>query len=150
MLKTLTPTATELITAWQAKKADAAVAVAAERDARAAAVAHIFADAPVGTSTLELTDGFKLKYVRSLNYTLDKTPVDENDPTGDTKLDVALEKLAHTGNDGAFVAERVVKWTPELSVGEYKKLTPAQRAVIDAVITTKDASPELKIEGPAK
>lgn len=151
MIKELTPEIVALIQDWDAKKAAAVAAVLAEKVARGNVVLAVFgADAPIGTNNFELGNGYKLKYVRSLNYNLDRTPVDPNDLEKGTKLDEALDKLEASGNDGKFIVERLVKWSPELSVGEYKKLTPANKTIIDAVVTTKDASPDVKIEAPAK
>lgn len=147
MLKTLTPAAAILIKDWESAKANAAAAVIAERAARAAVVDHVFGeDAVYGTNNFELGNGYKLKYVRSLNYTLDKGDLDPN--TGENNTDRALSAMRSTGNDGAFIADRLVKWTPELSISEYKTLSDTHKKIINTVITTKDASPELKIEGP--
>lgn len=152
MLKSLTPTASTLLTTWQDARIAAKQAtpiIVAERVARAELVAHVFSDAPVGTNNFALPEQWTLKYVRSLDYKLDNTPVDPNDPSGTTRTELMLDKLAALGNDGQFIAERVVKWKPELSVSEYKKLTPEQRAIVDTVLTTSDASPEVTLIPPA-
>lgn len=152
MLTNLTPTAAELLTTWQNTLpglAEAKAAVAAERAARDALVAHVFKDDAPGTHNFVLPKGWTLKYVRSIEYKMDKTPADPNVPTGPTKTDAMLDKLEALGNDGAFIAERIVKFTPELSVTEYKKLTPEQKAIVDGVVTSKDSAPELKLVPPA-
>lgn len=149
MLKSLTPTATALIQKWQADKLALTSAVIAEKASRAAVVEHVFGtDAPMGTNNFDLGEGFTLKYVRSTNYKLDKGDVDPN--TGFNNTDRALDLIRKTGNDGAFIADRLVKWTPELSVTEYKGLSDTHRKIINTVITTSDASPELTIATPKK
>jgi|WetSurMetagenome_2_1015567.scaffolds.fasta_scaffold103746_2 hypothetical protein len=146
MLKNLTPTAAELIRNWDAKAKAAKAAVAEERDARAAVVAHVFDGADYGTNNFDLGNGYTLKYVRSINYTLDTKDVDPN--TGASNTDRALDNIRALGNDGQFIADRLVKWKPELSVSEYKLLPNTHKKIIDTVITTKDASPSIEITGP--
>lgn len=151
MLNSLTPAAAQLIREWQQRKADAdaaKMAIAAERVARDAVVAHIFKDDPVGTANFPLTDGWLLKYCRTLDYKFDTTPVDDADPTGTTKLDAALDAIEAASNEGKFLVERLVKWTPELRVSEYNKLPPYAKAIIDGVLTTKDKAPELSLVPP--
>lgn len=151
MLKTLTDTATALIVEWQAKKAaavEAAKAIAEERSARDAVVAHIFEGDIPGTHNYELTDGFKIKATLSLDYKLDVSLADPEDPSKGTKTEAMLDRLEKLGNDGAFIAERVVKFKPELVISEYKKLTAAQKEIVDSVLTIKDAAPSLEMVAP--
>jgi hypothetical protein len=45
--------------------------------------------------------------------------------------------------------ERLFIWKPEISVKEYKLLSPEERKMVDTVLTIKNASPTLAIEGDA-
>lgn len=87
--------------------------------------------------TIELGNGYKLKGKRPVNYKLDKEKTKE-----------ALAELAKLGNEGPFVAERVVKWEPDLSLSEYKKLTAPQKAIIDKVLTTTPGLPVIELVKP--
>lgn len=90
-----------------------------------------------GTQTISLGNGWKLKAVKTLNYNLDKDEVD-----------AALANIEESCENGQFIAERLVKFKPELSVSEYKKLDASAKKLIDAVLTTKPGTPQLKLEGP--
>lgn len=92
-----------------------------------------------GTQRAELGNGYFLKAVHKINYTLDDK---------DGKTDKALEELEKTGNEGAFLADRLVSWKPELSISEYRKLAPQYKAIIDTVLTTRPGMPTLEIETP--
>lgn len=90
------------------------------------------------THNQPLGNGYFLKGKRDIRYKVDANAAD-----------AALDELTALGNEGPFVAERIIKWTPELSVSEYKKLTPAQKAIIDKVVTTTPGLPTLEIKEPS-
>lgn len=87
--------------------------------------------------TIELGNGYKLKGKRPINYKVDAA-----------KIDDALDALTKIGNSGAFLADRVIKWEPKLSLTEYNQLTEEQRAAIDVAITTTPGLPVVSVEGP--
>jgi len=89
-----------------------------------------------GTENIEVPGG-KLKIVHKLDY---KIVVD-----GD-KLDAALLKIEQSMEGGNIIADRLVTYKPELSVREYKLLTPAQQAVIDKCIEIKPAAKSVSFE----
>ena len=93
-----------------------------------------------GVENFELGNGYKLKCTFKLNYKLDKTD----------KVDTMLDTLSETGEDGKFVAERVVKWSPNLSLSEYRQLSPEHKKLIDSVLTVKPATPSHEIVEPKK
>lgn len=90
------------------------------------------------THNQPLGNGYVLKGKRPINYKVDAD-----------KADAALDELSALGNEGSFVADRLVKWEPKLSVSEYGKLTEAQRAIIDKVVTTTPGLPTLEIKEPS-
>lgn len=92
-----------------------------------------------GTENVELGNGYKLKAVFKLNYSLNNT---------DDAVDKALSKLEKAGAEGAFIAERLVKWKPELSISEYNKLDTKFKKIIDEVIKTSPGTPSLELVEP--
>lgn len=87
----------------------------------------------VGTQNVDLGNGWKLKAVIKESYKLD---------TDADKVEDALDALED------WQADRLVKWTPTMSVSEYKKLDPEAKAAIDAVLTVSMASPTLSLVPP--
>lgn len=94
-----------------------------------------------GTENLELGNGYKLKATFKLSRKLEN----KNGETSE-----ALRAIAEIFEGGKLYAERLVKWSPELSVSEYKKLPTNIREVIDSALTSKAATPSLEIVEPKK
>ena len=131
----------ELILKWNEAQKTLAEAKAIEMELRYEVTATCF---PVeadfeGTENVDLGEGWKLKSVFKLNRRLANSK-------GET--DKALTKIEKLGADGEFVAERLVKWKPELSLSEYKKLPNNMRKIIDDVITATPGSPSLSLIEP--
>ena len=131
------------IIAWEA----AVNALAAAKDAEAALRKEVLAEAFAfdpealreGTENFELGNGYKLKAVFKISRNLNN----ENEA-----VDKLLSKIEKTGPEGAFIAERLVKWKPELSVSEYKKLPEKFKKLFDEVVTSKEATPALELVVP--
>lgn len=131
------------ILAWE----QAVKALAAAKDAEAALRKEVLAEAFAfdpealreGTENFELGNGYKLKAVFKISRNLNN----ENEA-----VDKVLSKIEKTGPEGAFIAERLVKWKPELSVSEYKKLPEKFKKLFDEVVTSKEAMPTLEIIAP--
>lgn len=131
------------ILAWE----QAVKALAAAKDAEAALRKEVLAEAFAfdpealreGTENFELGNGYKLKAFFKISRNLNN----ENEA-----VDKVLSKIEKTGPEGAFVAERLVKWKPELSVSEYKKLPEKFKKMIDEVVTSKEATPSLELVAP--
>jgi hypothetical protein len=136
---------------WQRAKASLDGAKELEMQLRKEVVAENFPDAKVGVNNLDITGGWKLKGTVKQNYSLDKSD-------DCARTDAVCEAIADIGNEGPFIIERLVKWKPEISVGEYKKLQERakggdQFAVnvlekINTVLTITDGSPELEVIPP--
>lgn len=129
----------ELILVWKEKQATLVKAQLEEISMRNQLLGLCFPGAKEGTENLDLGKGWILKGVFKQNYSLDKD---------DEKVDKALNRLEKCGDNGKFVAERVVKWKPELSVSEWRKLSPEQQACIEEVITIKPGQPSLELVAP--
>ena len=131
------------ILAWEA----AVKALAAAKDAEAALRKEVLVEAFAfdpealreGTENFELGNGYKLKAVFKISRNLNN----ENDA-----VDKVLSKIEKAGAEGLFIAERLVKWKPELSVSEYKKLPEKFKRMIDEVVTSKEATPSLELVAP--
>jgi hypothetical protein len=110
----------------------------AEMLARKEAFALIFPKVAKGTHYVDLPGGWRIKGVRKVEYKLDPEQVD-----------AMLDALKGTGNEGTFLADRLVKWKAELSVTEYEALTSdTYKKIVDRILTTKDASPEFSLVSP--
>ena len=131
------------ILAWE----QAVKALAAAKDAEAALRKEVLAEAFAfdpealreGTENFELGNGYKLKAVFKISRNLNN----ENEA-----VDKVLAKIEKTGPEGVFIAERLVKWKPELSVTEYKKLPEKFKKLFDEVVTSKEAMPSLELVAP--
>lgn len=112
-------------------------------------VARYFANEtkPKGTFNFELGNGYKLKLEK-------KQYIKVGDIPEGKALEDTLDEIAKIGNVGSVLADRLVKFSPELSVTEYNKLDDADdqekriKALIDAHITVTPATPTIKIVEP--
>lgn len=140
---TLTPLQNAAMARWDAAKkaiiaANVAALMAEEMAARKDAFAAIFPDVPKGTHYVDLPGGWRIKGVRKVDYKIDADEVE-----------AMLDALRGTGNEGVFIADRIVKFKPDLSVSEYEGLvSDTYRKIVDRVLTTKDASPEFALVPP--
>lgn len=123
----------EKIMAWNEAKKTLDVAKAAEMEMRKAIVGAEFDVSRIGTQNVELGNGWKLKAVVKESYKLDSDA---------DKVEDMLDKLED------WQADRLVKWTPTLSVSEYKKLDAEDKAKVDAVLTVSPSSPTLELVAP--
>lgn len=139
------------IMAWQQANETLTAAKNKELELRNRVFAEAFPNAVVGTNTFDLGAKYELKGVRKLNYNL----ANGNDETAN-----ALDEIEKLGNEGPFIAERLVTWKPSLSVSEYKALqvdgpnpNPLHvkiKEIIDAVLTITDGTPTLEVKVPPK
>lgn len=129
----------EVLLHWQSLQTDLAKAKEQEMSFRKYVVSRAFPQKVEGTNTLALGNGYELKAGIKYNYKLD----------GDNeKIEAALDELANAGNEGPFLADRLVSWIPSLSIKEYRELSPQYKNIIDKVITITDAAPTLEIKEP--
>lgn len=134
-----------LIVSWQTAKSQLDAAVELERNLRKQVFEVCFPEAKEGTNNLDLGMGYKLKGVKKLNYNL---------VNGEGETETVLDQIANLGNEGHFIAERLVGWKPALSLSEYKKLeannpTHAKiKNMIDSVITITEGLPTVEVVEP--
>lgn len=135
-----------MLMAWDASKKALEVAKEQEMELRKHCAVTMFPNAEKGTNRIALGNGYALKMVRKVDYSF----------TGKTREEIAAAEtaVARIGNQGAFLADRLFKWSCEPSVSEYNKLDLSLeehrliKAEIDKVMTTKDGAPTLAIEEP--
>lgn len=141
---TLTPA--QKLAYWEALKPAMKAITDEEARVRRDIVAGLFPNAQSGTNTFPLADGREVKAVIGTNYTL----------AGNEAVDAVCDQIERIGNQGAFLAERLITWTPKLAVGEYKELDTNSedqkliKSLLDTIITTKPAMPTLEIVTPSK
>jgi len=94
-----------------------------------------------GVENVDVGWGFNLKIEHKLNFKLDNA----NDCE---KLNGVLNAIEISMAGGNIIADRLVKWKPELSVSEYKLLSPENKARIDSVLTVTPASKSVELIAP--
>lgn len=104
-----------------------------------------------GINNVDLGNGWTAKVGIKINYKFDAT----NDEIQD-----AQEQIEKCGNEGPFLADRLVKWTATLSVTEYEKLLQdckdmpnhehlnKIKEIMQSIIVTDNGAPTLSIHAP--
>ncbi len=145
------------IQSWLNNKEAATNAADLERQCRDRVTATLFPTPKKGTQRYALSGGYAVKLVYTIGYTLgDK---DKADDAGmkipiRKQVEAVLEQVAKLGNEGPLLADRLVKWKPELDVKEYEALegdNPTHveaKKLIDSILTTKPGAPQLAWEEP--
>lgn len=119
--------------AWESVKVDKAKATYEESRLRKLIFAHFFPNAKEGTNTAPLANGWKVKGTQAINRNVDAA---------------ILQALGAELTEKAINAGLLVKWSPEISVTEYRKLTAEQKLVFDRCLTIKEGSVTLEIVPP--
>lgn len=137
----------QLVAHWHKTQGIANTWKLKEAALREECVRRIFSnDTAAGTYNIELGQGYKLKCVRKDTY----TPITKKTNPDDVTISEALQKIRGLGNEGAFIADRLVKWKPELSLTEYKQSPEnIQKIILDAIVI-KPAMPTLEVVEPKK
>jgi len=115
-------------------------------------VDRAFPDKHEGTNTIPLNNGYSLKAKVNYNYNLA-----DNDT-----VEKALDRIAKIGNNGPFIADRLVSWKPNFLLTEYRQLVedsehsepmiadPAKAILkeVTTMLTITEAAPGLEIKEP--
>ena len=125
----------QLLMNWQKATTDLLIAKEHEMNMRKHIVGRLFPNAKEGTNNFNLGNGYKLTAVVKFNYKFES-----ND-----KVQEMIMEFERIGSD---VSARLVKWKPEPSITEYRKLTGQYKAIVDAAIIITDATPSLEIKAP--
>ena len=134
-----------IVTEWRTKQAELERVKAEELALRNEVLRGAFNFQPgatggrKGTEYFDMQGGFRLKAVFKLNYKVNPDTIDG-----------ILTKIEKTGAEGKFLAERLVKFEPKLSVSEYGKLGDESKVkkLIDEALTISDGTPSLEFVEP--
>lgn len=140
----------QLLLEWQKKKDAIEKAKEEEMELRKYIVKREFPKPEEGMNTKDLGEGYQLKAGVKFNYKLADNDVVED----------CLNHIAALGNEGPFIADRLVGWTPSFKLTEYRLLCEAkdkgeERAIkildiIEKMLTISEAAPTLEIKEPRK
>jgi hypothetical protein len=140
-------TVDQVLLNWKSAKDDLDRAKGLEAKLRTAVFELKFPNAKEGTQREPLGNGYFVKAVYPMNYTLDKE-----------RTEKALDDIAALGPKAEFIADRIAKWTPELVIKEWREICNAAaggdpdaikiKAFVDGVLTIKPGMPQLEIEEP--
>lgn len=133
---------------WQKAKADVENAKNFEMEIRKIVVKATFENPKEGMNTAELGNGYQAKASIKYNYNLaDNDTVEE-----------CLNEIEKIGNEGPFIAERLVGWTPTFKLTEYRliqegveKGEPTAIKIMNCInrmLTITEAAPTLEIKEP--
>lgn len=134
-----------ILKAWEASKVTLELAKNTEMDLRKAAFGYCFPNPTEGTQRVDLGSGYALKAVHKVNIKITASNED---------VDKAEDAATAIGNEGTFLFERIITWTPNFSKSEYKKLETgnathvAVKKLIDGLIEETPGAPTLEIEAP--
>jgi len=93
-------------------------------------------DCPTGTNYQDINEEWRLKYVKGLNTSVDPALVaGVREQLGKLKPDQL----------GGTTLDKVIVYKPEFKAGEYKKLGPEAKAIVDECLLRKPASPSLEM-----
>lgn len=140
-------TETKLLQEWESSKVALEIAKEREANLRAAVFEINFPNAAEGTNRVELGNGYSIKAVVPYRYDLSNK---------DGKAEAALEAMANLSTEAAFIADRLIKWQPELSIKEYRGLTADNATdeqkkllvLLGPILTITPGSPQVTLETP--
>lgn len=132
----------QLVGEWYKAKRDLAEAQARERMLRERVVADLFeygeGELREKTERFGMPGGYSLKATFSIRHGFSSRE----------DVRAALDEIETMGDLGRELAERLVRWTPELSLSEYKKAPDAMRDILARVVVAKPALPSLELDPP--
>jgi hypothetical protein len=138
----------QLLLAWDDIKKAIETAKAQEMELRKYIVSRAFPKKEEGMNTKELGNGYELKAQVKYNYNLADNDTVEN----------CLAKVASLGNQGPFIADRLVSWKPSFLLTEYRQLEADKEKgdkfaievlqAIEPMLTITDGAPSLEIKEP--
>jgi hypothetical protein len=136
----------QLLVRWQSLKDELAKVKEAEMELRKYIISRAFPNPDEGMNTLELGAGYQLKAAVKFNYRLEDNK----------KVEEGLTRIEQIGNQGKFIADRLVSWTPNFLLIEYRVLeTEAKEgsqeakqilAIVNDFLIISEAAPELSIK----
>lgn len=138
----------QLLLLWNEMKQAITDAQSKEMELRKYIVKREFPKPQEGMNTKELGQGYQLKASVKYNYNLA-----DNDTVED-----CLNKIAALGNQGSFIADRLVSWKPNFLLTEYRQLVEDKEKgsgfakqcldIVEKMLTITEAAPTLEIKEP--
>lgn len=144
-----------LLMLWQRWQRKLAIIKESEMELRKLCAPLLIAALPAeerkdsGVNNVPLGNGYIAKVTLKTNYKLDKP----NDVIED--IQYQIEKC---GNEGKFLADRLITWTAKLSVSEYKELKEQAESgmpeakkiyqLMNTIVVTDDGAPTIEIKEP--
>lgn len=138
----------ELLMLWDDMKKAIEVAKEQEMDLRKYIVGRAFPKKNEGTNNKELGNGYQLKASVKYNYNLA-----DNDT-----VEATLDLISKVGNQGSFIADRLVSWKPAFLLSEYRQLCEEKEKgdktaieilnLITGMLTITEGAPTLTISEP--
>jgi hypothetical protein len=150
----------EIVRKWLAEKEVCKLATEAEKVSRESVTKALFPNPKKGTQRYVHPQGYgSIKLVYGWNYNLgDREKVDPSTQLKvpvSAQVDAVLERIEGLGERGRVMAERLVRWKPELVTAEYEQLAASDddvdiqiKGLIDDILTVTPASPQLTFEPP--
>lgn len=144
----------EVLADWEKIKADLKELEPKELTLRKQVAALAFPNHKPGTNDHPLNNGYTLKAQMPVRRKfvvpegMASPHPDQPEPTVSDAVDHMVERLRRCDNEGAFVAERLVKWEPKVVDKEYNSLNEKHKAIVDDYIETKFGTPILEIKAP--
>lgn len=137
---------------WQRVKDNLAILKEAEMDYRKICATFLVPEPQKheGMNTVPIGDqGWNAKVGIKLNYKLDS----DND-----KIWECLDRIEKLGNEGPFIAKRLVSWSPNFLLTEYRQLQEDAEKdskfakdvlkELETILTITEAAPSLEIKEP--
>lgn len=141
----------EVLMEWQRLQVELSKLKEAELEFRKYVVKRAFPNPTEGTNKIELGNGYELKAAIKYNYKLD---------SDNKKIEEALDRIAKIGNQGAFIVERLVSWSPHFLITEYREVCKeaeegnesAKQILkeVNSILTITDAAPNVEIKEPKR
>jgi len=138
----------DLLMKWDELKKNVELAKTAELELRKYIVSRAFPQKTEGMNKKELGNGYELKAAVKYNYNLADNDV----------VETVLDKISKLGNQGPFIADRLVSWKPNFLLTEYRQLSDdAEKGeqfakeclkLIEDMLTITEAAPTLEIKEP--
>ena len=133
----------DLLMMWQKRKEAIEVAKEQEMELRKYIVSRAFPAKQEGMNNKDLGNGYTLKAGVKYNYNLA-----DNDTVED-----CLNRIAKIGNQGSFIADRLVSWKPSFLLTEYRALQDEKDkgdktaieilAVVNDMLTITEGAPSI-------
>jgi len=135
----------DVLMAWEGAKNALTAAKENEMNWRKYVVKRAFPSPKEGMNNLDLGNGYTLKASVKYNYRLLENEIVEK----------CLDRITKIGNEGTFIADRLVSWTPNFLVTEYRALQEDDSdqakqilAIVNEMLEITDAAPIVSISAP--